>query len=113
MTTPIALEETPTQNLEAQIQNPKSKIQNRGVDYNSYLRSDKMPTLWCSGCGDGLVMKGLIRAVAELDWPKDDVAVVSGIGCSGRMSSYLDYNTLHTPHGRTLPFATGLLPPRK
>lgn len=78
------------------------------VNYDTYLRSDKMPTLWCSGCGDGLVMKALIRAVDELDWNKNDVAVVSGIGCSGRMSSYLDFNTLHTPHGRTLPFASGL-----
>lgn len=78
------------------------------VYYDDYLRSDKMPTLWCSGCGDGLVMKALIRAVDELEWDKNDVAVVSGIGCSGRMSSYLDFNTLHTPHGRTLPYATGL-----
>ncbi len=78
------------------------------VNYNEYLRNDKMPSLWCSGCGDGLVMKALIRAVNELEWDKDDVAVVSGIGCSGRMSSYLDFNTLHTPHGRTLPFASGL-----
>lgn len=78
------------------------------VYYEEYLRSDKLPTLWCSGCGDGLVMKALIRAVDELAWDKNDVAVVSGIGCSGRMSSYLDFNTLHTPHGRTLPFATGL-----
>jgi len=78
------------------------------VRYGTYLRSDKMPTLWCSGCGDGLVMKALIRAVDEVGWDKNDIAVVSGIGCSGRMSSYLDFNTLHTPHGRTLPFATGL-----
>jgi 2-oxoglutarate ferredoxin oxidoreductase subunit beta len=101
MTTPIMLDENPIQNL-------RPKVQNRRVDYNSYLRNDKMPTLWCSGCGDGLVMKGLIRAVDELAWDKNNVAVVSGIGCSGRMSSYLDFNTLHTPHGRTLPFATGL-----
>ena len=78
------------------------------VFYEEYLRNDKMPTLWCSGCGDGLVMKALIRAVDGLAWDKDNVAIVSGIGCSGRMSSYLDFNTLHTPHGRTLPFATGL-----
>jgi 2-oxoglutarate ferredoxin oxidoreductase subunit beta len=80
----------------------------RVVSYNSYLRNDKMPTLWCSGCGDGLVMKALIRAIDEQAWDKNDVAIVSGIGCSGRMSSYLDFNTLHTPHGRTLPFASGL-----
>ncbi|MBI4447154.1 MAG: 2-oxoglutarate ferredoxin oxidoreductase subunit beta [Acidobacteria bacterium] len=81
---------------------------NRRVDYPDYLRNDKMPTQWCSGCGAGLVMKALIRAVNELQWDKNKVAIVSGIGCSGRMSSYLDFNTLHTPHGRTLPFATGL-----
>lgn len=78
------------------------------INYNAYLRNDKMPSLWCSGCGDGLVMKALIRAIDELEWDRDNVAVVSGIGCSGRMSSYLDFNTLHTPHGRTLPFASGL-----
>ncbi len=86
---------------------PQNHIK-RMVDYDTYLRSDKMPTLWCSGCGDGLVMKALIRAIDDMKWAKNDVAVVSGIGCSGRMSSYLDFNTLHTPHGRTLPFATGL-----
>jgi len=80
----------------------------RVTRYEEYLRSEKLPTLWCSGCGDGLVMKALIRAIDELAWDRDKVAVVSGIGCSGRMSSYLDFNTLHTPHGRTLPYATGL-----
>ncbi len=78
------------------------------VDYNNYLRNEKMPTMWCSGCGDGLVMKSLIRAIDDLAWEKDDVAVISGIGCSGRISSYLDFNTVHTPHGRTLPYATGI-----
>ena len=101
METPIMLEEN-------RIHKPPPANQQGGVDYSNYLRSDKMPTLWCSGCGDGLVMKALIRAVDELEWDRNDVAVVSGIGCSGRMSSYLDFNTLHTPHGRTLPFASGL-----
>lgn len=93
---------------ELKSQERQAAARKRAVDYNSYLRRSKMPTLWCSGCGDGLVMKALIRAVDEMNWDKNDVAVVSGIGCSGRMSSYLDFNTLHTPHGRTLPFATGL-----
>ncbi len=95
-------EELPTLAEKPQAENP------RFVDYDSYLRRDKMPTMWCSGCGDGLIMKALIRALAELEWDKNNVAIVSGIGCSGRMSSYLDFNTLHTPHGRTLPYATGL-----
>ncbi len=75
----------------------------------SYLRqTKKFPNVWCSGCGIGVVMGALIRAVDRLALPKDDVAVVSGIGCTGRMPVYLDFNTMHTTHGRALAFATGL-----
>jgi 2-oxoglutarate/2-oxoacid ferredoxin oxidoreductase subunit beta len=75
----------------------------------SYLRQTKrFPNVWCSGCGIGIVMGALIRAVDRLGLAKDDVAVVSGIGCTGRMPVYLDFNTMHTTHGRALAFATGL-----
>ena len=75
----------------------------------SYLRQTKrFPNVWCSGCGIGIVMGALIRAVDRLGLSKDDVAVVSGIGCTGRMPVYLDFNTMHTTHGRALAFATGL-----
>ena len=67
-----------------------------------------MPTLWCWGCGDGVILKALIRAIDKLGWNMDDVCVVSGIGCSGRFSSYINCNTVHTTHGRTLPYATGI-----
>ena len=77
-------------------------------NYDSYLRMEKMPTLWCWGCGDGVILKSFIRAVDKLGWSKDDVCVVSGIGCSGRFSSYVDFNTVHTTHGRTIAFATGI-----
>ncbi len=77
-------------------------------NYEPYLRNDKMPTQWCSGCGLGNLMKAIVRAMAVTGISNDDAAIISGIGCSGRMSSYIDCNTLHTPHGRTLPFATGL-----
>ena len=77
-------------------------------NYDKYLRTNKMPTLWCWGCGDGVILKSFIRAVAKLGWEKDDVCVVSGIGCSGRFSSYIDFNTVHTTHGRTIAFATGI-----
>lgn len=77
-------------------------------NYDPYLRNDKLPTQWCSGCGLGNLMKSIVRALGEANIAQDDVSIVSGIGCSGRMSSYIDCNTLHTPHGRTLPFATGL-----
>ncbi len=74
-----------------------------------YLRYNKrFPNMWCAGCGIGIVMGSLIRAVAGLGLDRDDVAVISGIGCTGRMSVYLDFNTMHTTHGRALAFATGL-----
>jgi len=77
-------------------------------NYDKYLRTNKMPTLWCWGCGDGVILKSFIRAVAKIGWEKDDICVVSGIGCSGRFSSYIDFNTVHTTHGRTIAFATGI-----
>jgi len=74
-----------------------------------YLRpKKKFPNVWCAGCGNGIVMGALIRAIDKLGWDKDNVAVVSGIGCSSRMPVYLDFNTLHTTHGRALAFATGV-----
>ena len=68
-------------------------------NYDKYLRTDKMPTLWCWGCGDGVILKALIRAIDAMGWDMNDVCVVSGIGCSGRFSGYLDCNTIHTTHG--------------
>jgi 2-oxoglutarate/2-oxoacid ferredoxin oxidoreductase subunit beta len=73
------------------------------------LRKNKeFPTIWCSGCGIGIVMGALIRAIDHLSLKNDDVALVAGIGCTARMPIYLDFNTLHTTHGRALAFATGL-----
>ncbi len=77
-------------------------------NYDKYLRLEKMPTLWCWGCGDGVILKAFVRAIAKMDIKQDDVCVVSGIGCSGRFSSYVDFNTVHTTHGRTVAYATGI-----
>ena len=77
-------------------------------NYDKYLRIEKMPTLWCWGCGDGVILKTFVRAVEKMGWNQDDVCVVSGIGCSGRFSSYIDFNTVHTTHGRTVAYATGI-----
>ena len=77
-------------------------------NYDKYLRLEKMPTLWCWGCGDGVILKATIRAIEKMGWSQDDVCVVSGIGCSGRFSSYVDFNTVHTTHGRTVAYATGI-----
>jgi 2-oxoglutarate/2-oxoacid ferredoxin oxidoreductase subunit beta len=76
--------------------------------YNYLRHTKKFPNVWCSGCGIGIVMGALIRAIDRMGLDKDDVAVVSGIGCTGRMPVYLDFNTMHTTHGRALAFATGL-----
>lgn len=74
-----------------------------------YLRPlKKFPNVWCAGCGIGIVMGSLIRAIDALGLDQDKVAILSGIGCSGRMPVYMDFNTMHTTHGRALAFATGL-----
>lgn len=74
-----------------------------------YLRHHKrFPHLWCAGCGIGIVMGSIVRSVQRLELVQDDVAVISGIGCTGRMPVYMDFNTMHTTHGRALAFATGL-----
>lgn len=78
------------------------------MNYDKYLRINKFPTLWCWGCGDGIILKAIIRAIDSVGWNMDDVCVVSGIGCSGRMSGYINCNTVHTTHGRALSFATGI-----
>jgi 2-oxoglutarate ferredoxin oxidoreductase subunit beta len=71
-------------------------------------KNKKFPTIWCSGCGIGVVMGALVRAIDHLGLNNDEVALVAGIGCTARMPIYLDFNTLHTTHGRALAFATGL-----
>ncbi len=74
-----------------------------------YLRHDKkFPHVWCPGCGNGILLGSLIRAVDAEGLEKDQVVLISGIGCSGRMAVYVDFNTLHTTHGRALTFATGI-----
>ncbi|MBI5249054.1 MAG: 2-oxoacid:ferredoxin oxidoreductase subunit beta [Desulfomonile tiedjei] len=73
-----------------------------------YIRERFFPHIWCAGCGHGTVLNGLIRAVEKLGISKNDIVMVSGIGCSSRVSGYLDFHTLHTLHGRALAFAAGV-----
>jgi len=85
------------------------KQQSESRVHERYLRhSKKFPNVWCAGCGIGIVLGTIIRAVDALGLEKNDVAMISGIGCTGRMPVYVDFNTMHTPHGRALAFATGL-----
>lgn len=78
------------------------------MDYQQYLRKDKFPHIWCSGCGAGVALKAILRAIDNLGLEQDKVAMISGIGCSSRTTGYVDFNTLHTTHGRPITFATGL-----
>ena len=85
------------------------KQQRESRVHERYLRhSKKFPNVWCAGCGIGIVLGAIIRAVDALQLDKNDVAMISGIGCTGRMPVYVDFNTMHTTHGRALAFATGL-----
>ena len=73
-----------------------------------YLRERFFPHIWCQGCGHGIVLNGLLRAIEKLGMSKNEIVMVSGIGCSSRISGYVDFHTLHTIHGRALAFATGV-----
>ena len=77
-------------------------------EIRDYLRTDLFPHFMCPGCGHGIALRALLWAVHELKISMDDLALVSGIGCSGRTAAYVDTNTLHVTHGRPLAFATGL-----
>jgi 2-oxoglutarate ferredoxin oxidoreductase subunit beta len=76
---------------------------------HQYLRHNKkFPHVWCAGCSNGIVLGDIIRAAEDLQLNRDDIAMVSGIGCSSRMPVYVDFNTLHSLHGRAIAFATGV-----
>lgn len=75
---------------------------------DQYFRTERLPHIWCPGCGHGIVMGSIARAIEKIGLDKDKVCIVSGIGCSSRAPGYMDFNTLHTTHGRALAFATGV-----
>jgi 2-oxoglutarate ferredoxin oxidoreductase subunit beta len=70
-------------------------------------RSDTKP-VWCPGCGDFSVLAALTNALADLALPPEQVALISGIGCSSRIPAYTRVYGFHGVHGRALPVATGL-----
>jgi 2-oxoglutarate ferredoxin oxidoreductase subunit beta len=78
------------------------------ADIQKFLRMDKLPHIWCPGCGNGIVLQSVLRGLDKLQVDQNNVAIVSGIGCSSRSAGYVDFNTLHTAHGRAIPFATGI-----
>jgi len=72
------------------------------------LRTDRLPHIWCPGCGIGTVFNCVLSSIQKSGVPKEEIAMVSGIGCTGRMAGYLKLDSFHTTHGRAIPFATGL-----
>lgn len=75
---------------------------------DAYLKPGRIPHIWCSGCGLGVVLSCYISALMRLGLSIDQNAMVSGIGCTGRAAGYMNMDTYHTTHGRAIPFATGL-----
>jgi 2-oxoglutarate/2-oxoacid ferredoxin oxidoreductase subunit beta len=79
-----------------------------GFPGENLLRTDRLPHIWCPECGIGTAVSCFTHALTRLELDPDDVAIVSGIGCSGRVAGYLKLDSFHTTHGRAIPFATGL-----
>lgn len=72
------------------------------------LRMERMPHIWCPGCGIGSVVTSFAEALAKTDINPDNVGVVSGIGCTGRVAGYVNFDSIHATHGRAIPVATGM-----
>ena len=75
---------------------------------DAYVREERMPHIWCPGCGLGVVVNCFLRGLLKSRLALDKVCVVSGIGCTGRAAGYINLDSFHTTHGRAIPFATGL-----
>ena len=78
------------------------------ANYKDYMLIDKLPHTWCAGCGHGIVLQSIASSLAQQGWDKHEIALVSGIGCFGRVDDYLDINCMHVTHGRALAAATGV-----
>ncbi|MCK5224460.1 2-oxoacid:ferredoxin oxidoreductase subunit beta, partial [Candidatus Calescamantes bacterium] len=84
---------------------PKNSSQHPMEDF---LRMDRMPHIWCPGCGLGTNLTAFTEAIKKAGIDFDKVAVVSGIGCTARVAGYVKVDSYHTTHGRAIPFATGI-----
>lgn len=78
------------------------------MNYKDYIKWARMPTTWCGGCAIGIIFKQLTFTLQKMDIPKDQLVVVSGIGCSGRAAGYLNLDSVHVTHGRAIPVAEGI-----
>jgi 2-oxoglutarate/2-oxoacid ferredoxin oxidoreductase subunit beta len=78
------------------------------MSYSDWFRQDRLPHIYCAGCGNGTIINCTLEAIEEMGWKPDDTIFVSGIGCSSRAPGYIMTDSLHTTHGRALAFATGV-----
>jgi len=85
-----------------------NNLNEENLSIEKFLRQDRMPHIWCPGCGIGLVADCFLRAIDRSGIDPDKIALVSGIGCTGRVAGYVRLDSFHTTHGRAIPFATGL-----
>lgn len=72
------------------------------------IRAERLPNIWCPGCGIGIVLEAYTRALEKSNIPPEKQVAISGIGCTGRFAGYLNLDSYHTTHGRAIPFATGM-----
>lgn len=75
---------------------------------NRYFLKKRLPHIWCPGCGNGIILSALVEAIDKSGLDRDKTCIVSGIGCAGRASGYLNFDSLHTLHGRAIAFASGI-----
>ncbi|OFV83625.1 MAG: 2-oxoglutarate ferredoxin oxidoreductase subunit beta, partial [Acidobacteria bacterium RBG_16_64_8] len=78
------------------------------LEIEQFLHTERLPHMWCAGCGIGTVTGAFLRAAVDLGLKRETTVVVGGIGCSSRAAGYLDVGTVHSIHGRALAFATGI-----
>lgn len=78
------------------------------ASYKDYINEARLPHIWCSGCGNGIVFSAVLRAIAEMEIPKEKVVIISGSGCLARCATYPDTHTIKMLHGRVLAGATGV-----
>ncbi len=86
----------------------KSSMEILRDEVESLLRTDRLPHVWCPGCGIGIVLNAFLRALIRAKMDIDKTVVVSGIGCTGRTAGYVNMDSFHTTHGRAIPFAVGI-----
>jgi 2-oxoglutarate ferredoxin oxidoreductase subunit beta len=86
----------------------KAKAKQAVHPLEELIRTERLPHIWCPGCGVGTVFSACLSAIQETGIDHKKFSMVSGIGCSGRGAGYVKLDSFHTTHGRAIPFASGI-----